>query len=90
MSIEALKTSHTALDVALATSPAAMQKRLWSSTPVTILSSVPSSSMTPDMTSICHSCIARSRWLRPKKHRIGILHRFAKVRVASSSLVARS
>lgn len=49
------EASHAALEIALVTNPAATQNRLCSSIPVTTLSSVPSSSSTPPMTSICHS-----------------------------------
>jgi hypothetical protein len=38
---DAPRTAHTALEVALVTRPAAMQNRLWSSTPVTTFPSAP-------------------------------------------------
>lgn len=53
---------HTGLAVALGTSSAEMQKRGWSSIPVTTDSSVPSTRRTRPMTSVCHtSCLRRRR-----------------------------
>jgi hypothetical protein len=54
-------TRHTACAVARCTTPAATQNLEWSSRPVTSLASCPSASCTPPITSICHSCIGRSR-----------------------------
>jgi hypothetical protein len=53
--------SHTGLAVARRTSLAITQNLEWSSIPVITLHSVPSSSTTPPITSICHSSMGRER-----------------------------
>ena len=55
------KKPQTGRAVARTMIPAQTQKRLWSSTPVSTLHSVPSSKSTPPTTSICHSSIGRPR-----------------------------
>lgn len=53
--------SHVGRAVARATTNAEMQNREWSSTPVTIFASLPSTSRTPPTMSICHSSSDRAR-----------------------------
>jgi hypothetical protein len=53
--------SQTGRAVALATTFAETQNREWSSRPVTIDASLPSSSFTPPTMSICHSSMGRDR-----------------------------
>jgi hypothetical protein len=55
------KTRQTLRALARSTSPAAPQNREWSSRPVRTLSSRPSASQTPPITSSCHNSIGRSR-----------------------------
>ncbi len=57
----AAKCVQTARPVARVMIPAQTMKRLWSSMPVRILASVPSSSSTPPTTSICQSSMGRPR-----------------------------
>jgi len=53
--------SHVGRAVARSTTNAEMQNLEWSSTPETILASLPSASLTPPTMSICHNSIARDR-----------------------------
>ena len=53
--------SHVGRAVARATTNADTQNREWSSTPVTIFASEPSTRRTPPTMSICHSSIDRAR-----------------------------
>jgi hypothetical protein len=79
-----VKTRQTLWALARSTSPAMTQNREWSSRPVTALSSRPSVSQIPPMTSSCHSSIGRGRsqrrelalarrrgwgWMRPLRTR---------------------
>jgi len=58
------KAWQTARPVARRTTVAMTQYREWSSTPVTILVSVPSASLMPSTMSSCHSSIGTSRCQR--------------------------
>ncbi len=66
----AASASQTGRAVALGTSLAETQKREWSSMPVMIFRSVPSSRRTPPMTSICQSSMERERSHRRKSARL--------------------
>lgn len=56
-----MNASQTARAVARGTTEAITQNREWSSMPEISFSSVPSTSTTEPMMSICHSCIGAGR-----------------------------
>jgi len=59
--------------------PAATQKRLRSSTPVRTFSSAPCASITPPITSICHSCSQDSYHAKRGGDLAGVCRRSPKV-----------
>jgi hypothetical protein len=65
--------SHVGRAVARATTCAEMQNLEWSSTPDTILASLPSTILTPPTMSICHNSIARARSHRTYSDRFRFL-----------------